>query len=66
MSPTRAGGFFTPEPPGRLLFGSVNGTHIQNRVRKSPRTLMLMLTSRGLFSSVSEPTLVQNLAGAAV
>ena len=64
MSPTLAGGFFTPEPPGRLLFCSVNGTRIQNRLRKSLRTLMLKLTSRRLFSS--KPTLVQNLVGAAV
>lgn len=29
----------TPEPPGRLLFCSVNGTHIQNRLQEVSENL---------------------------
>ena len=60
MSPTLAGGFLAPEPPRRLLFGSVNGIHVQNCLRKSLRTLMLKLTARRL-SQVSVSQLLSRI-----
>ena len=66
MPPTLAGGFLTPEPPRRLLFGSVNGTHIQNRLRKVAENLDAEAYCKKTFPSVCEPSLVQNLVGAAV